>query len=117
MAPPGRCAVSAEVSHSVESPVERETLEERVVADLHTMKILSRDDKVLFTYVIEMPYAYAIYDQNRASASITAVGSGPLPPDLAIASIRLKPRMIGYAKVRIDSALLYRLFRWSKRTV
>lgn len=69
MAPPNQCAVSAEVGHSAHYPTDRDTLEERVVIDLKKMGILKPDDTVLFTHVIEMPFAYVVYDKNRAAAS------------------------------------------------
>ncbi len=69
MAPPNQCAVSAEVGHSPQRPTDRATLEERVVADLRKMGILSPDTPILFTHVIEMTYAYAIYDRDRAAAA------------------------------------------------
>ncbi|MFH0878250.1 MAG: FAD-dependent oxidoreductase, partial [Lentisphaerota bacterium] len=69
MSPQGQCAVSAEVGHSVEMPNDRSTLAGRVIADLEKMKILRKDDPVLFTHIMDMPYAYAVYDKNRAPAS------------------------------------------------
>lgn len=69
MAPPGKTAASAEVGSSRESPVDRATLEERVIGDLTRMNVLRKDDRILFTHVMTMPYAYAIYDKDRAPAS------------------------------------------------
>ena len=69
MSPPHQCAVSAEVGHSPVSPTAREGLGERVIADLVKMKILKKDDPILFTHIMEMTYAYAVYDQHRATAS------------------------------------------------
>ena len=69
MAPPNQCAVSAEVGHSPVHPTDRASLEERVVADLRKMGILKPDTPILFTHVIEMPFAYAVYDRHRAAAA------------------------------------------------
>ncbi|MDA3798795.1 MAG: FAD-dependent oxidoreductase [Kiritimatiellae bacterium] len=66
MSPAGKSAVSAEVVHSKEHHVDMATVEERVVADLKKMDIIAEDDKIMFTDVINMPYAYAIYDSNRS---------------------------------------------------
>jgi UDP-galactopyranose mutase len=71
MAPTGKSAVSAEVTYSSEFPVDPGTLGDRVVADLRTMGILSADDKVLFTDVMDMPCAYTIYDRERTEAVAT----------------------------------------------
>jgi len=69
MAPSGKCAVSAEVGDSPTLPTDRATLEERVVTDLRKMGILKPDSPILFTHVIDMPYAYVVYDRNRSDAS------------------------------------------------
>jgi len=71
MSPTGKSAVSAEVVYSKEAPVDRSTVEARVVADLKKMNIISEDDKILFTDVIDMPYAYAIFDSNKSEAVAT----------------------------------------------
>jgi protoporphyrinogen oxidase len=71
MSPAGKSAVSAEVVHSKEAPVDRSTVEARVVSDLKKMNIISEEDNILFTDVIDMPYAYAIFDGNKSEAVAT----------------------------------------------
>ncbi|MBU1694987.1 MAG: FAD-dependent oxidoreductase [Verrucomicrobia bacterium] len=69
MAPPNQCAASAEVGYSVESPQDRGTIEERVITGLRRMDILKPEHRILFTHVMDMPFAYAVYDEHRAPAS------------------------------------------------
>jgi UDP-galactopyranose mutase len=68
MAPEGQCAVSCEVIFSERAPADRGTLEKRVIKDLRKMDILKPQDEILFTHVAHMPYAYVIYDRERADA-------------------------------------------------
>ncbi len=71
MAPSGKSAVSAEVIHSEEFPMDPDTLSDRVVADLRRMGILKPEDGVLFVDIIDVPCAYSIYDRNREKAVAT----------------------------------------------
>ena len=65
MVPNGKSAVSAEISFSKNRLISEGTLIERTIKDLIKAKVLYPDDKIVLTHIITIPYAYAIYDNQR----------------------------------------------------
>lgn len=65
VAPPGTSSFIAEISSSKWKPVPREGLERRVIEDAIRVGYLRRWDDVLFTELVELPYAYLVQDINR----------------------------------------------------
>ena len=81
--PRGMSAISAEVAYSPERPIDRESIVARVVDDLIRVRVLKRDDPVVFSMTRDIRYAYCIYDFERRSAVRTVrewlIGSGVVP--------------------------------------
>jgi protoporphyrinogen oxidase len=73
MAPAGMSSISTEVAYSDAAPVDKGRIVDRVIADLIRVRALSRDDKIEFVSTRDIPYAYCIYDQQRASAVKTII--------------------------------------------
>lgn len=71
MVPPGKSAVSAEISFSKARTINKDTLIERTIKDLTKAGILYPDDKIILTHILTLPYAYAIYDHQRKRAVST----------------------------------------------
>ncbi len=65
MVPNGKSAVSAEISFSENRLIRKDTLIERTIKDLIKAKVLFPDDKIVLTHILTIPYAYAIYDNQR----------------------------------------------------
>ena len=65
MVPPGKSAVSAEISFSKTRAISRDTLVEKTVKDLIRARVLLPEDKILLIHVLTLPYAYVIYDHER----------------------------------------------------
>ncbi len=65
MTPPGKSSVATEISYGNGREIDRATVVDRVVADLRRSGVLREDDKVIFTDVIDIKYAYIIYDRDR----------------------------------------------------
>jgi UDP-galactopyranose mutase len=68
MAPPGMSSVAAEVAYSAGSPPDRETLTERVIADLVKIGVLRPDDRIVARHTHDIPLGYCIYDEARRAA-------------------------------------------------
>ncbi|MFQ5721357.1 MAG: protoporphyrinogen/coproporphyrinogen oxidase, partial [Candidatus Aminicenantales bacterium] len=68
MVPPGKSAVSAEISFSAHRPLNKETLVERTIEDLKKAQVLLPGDKIILTHILTLPYAYAIYNHQRQQA-------------------------------------------------
>lgn len=68
MVPPGKSAVSAEISFSRARAISRDTLIERTVEDLIKARVLYPDDKIILSHILTLPYAYVIYDYRREKA-------------------------------------------------
>jgi len=65
MVPPGKSAVSAEISFSKTRSISKNTLVERTIEDLIKAGVLYPDDKITLTHILTLPYAYVIYDHLR----------------------------------------------------
>jgi UDP-galactopyranose mutase len=70
MAPPGTSSISAEIAYSDVHPlpVSREHIVLKVVDDLKRAGVLDPQDQVLSVDLIDIKYAYVIYDAERRSA-------------------------------------------------
>lgn len=69
--PVGKSAIAAEVAYNRETNPLNESHEEiatRVVASLKELGIIRGDDEILFTYTIDIKYAYVIHDKYRIPA-------------------------------------------------
>lgn len=65
MAPRGTSSICAEISYLGKMKFTKEELIQKVINDLIKCNILKKDDKILFKDVLELKYAYVIYDKNR----------------------------------------------------
>lgn len=68
MVPPGKSAVSAEISFSPRRPIKKEQAVEKTVEDLKKARVLGKNDPIILTHVLTLPYAYALYDHKRKEA-------------------------------------------------
>jgi protoporphyrinogen oxidase len=67
--PPGGFGLTCEISYSPWKPlpVDGQTLIERCIADCTSVGMLRPEDRIITANLVDMPYAYVIYDQARAS--------------------------------------------------
>ena len=65
VAPPGQSLISIECSHRPGRAVSREEAVDQAVAGLRAAGLLRSDDRITMREVIEIPYAYVIFDRNR----------------------------------------------------
>ena len=67
--PPGGFGLTCEISYSQWKPLplEGQALIDRCIADCIKVGLLRADDQMMTTNLIDMPYAYVIYDVARAS--------------------------------------------------
>ena len=68
MVPPGKSSISAEVSYGNGRVVDRRTIVGRVISDLCRSGVLPDDQDVIFSDIVDIRYAYIIFDQNRKAA-------------------------------------------------
>ena len=68
MVPSGKSSVSVEIAYGNGTEVDRRTIVAQVVDDLRRSRILKPEDHVIFSELIDIPYAYVIYDKNREPA-------------------------------------------------
>lgn len=68
VAPPGTSAISAEIAYSPANPIDRETIVDRVIADLVRVGAMRADDRIIVKATQDIPLAYCIYDQSRKDA-------------------------------------------------
>lgn len=66
--PQGMSSISTEIAYSPERPIDRESMVERVVADLIRVGVLAASDRVVHTATRDISHAYCIYDARRKSA-------------------------------------------------
>lgn len=64
-APAGHSSVSCEIAYSRHKPVDKENIVEKTIAALRTTGILRESDTIVTTDVMDIPYAYVIFDFNR----------------------------------------------------
>ncbi|MFN7974011.1 MAG: FAD-dependent oxidoreductase [Acidobacteriota bacterium] len=64
-APAGCSSISTEIAYSRHRPIDRAGIVERTVAELTRAKILLPDDRIVASQVLDIPYAYVIYDLDH----------------------------------------------------
>jgi protoporphyrinogen oxidase/glycosyltransferase involved in cell wall biosynthesis len=67
--PPGGFGLTCEISYSPWKPlpVDGQALIERAIADCRKVTMLREDDQVITANIVDMPYAYVVYDHARAA--------------------------------------------------
>ena len=67
--PPGGFGLTCEISYSPwkRLPIDGQALIERCIADCIKVEMLRPDDRIITAHLVDMPYAYVIYDQARAA--------------------------------------------------
>lgn len=68
-APEGHHIISAEISHTPWSHLDREELVPRVIAGLQQLGLLRAEEDIVVRHPIELRYGYPIYDRNYAWAT------------------------------------------------
>lgn len=66
VAPPGQTLISVECSHRPDRPVPPAAAIEQVMSGLRQAGLLQADDRITMREVIEIPYAYVIFDRKRS---------------------------------------------------
>jgi protoporphyrinogen oxidase len=68
--PPGTSAISAEIAYGHDNllPASKDEMVDRVVQDLIRAKIISTDDRIVFSDIIDIKYGYVIFDRDRQPA-------------------------------------------------
>jgi len=66
--PAGMSSISAEVAYSAAHPVDRETIVDRVIADLIRVRAMPADAPIVLRTTRDIPNAYCIYDHDRKPA-------------------------------------------------
>ena len=64
--PKKKSSVSTEISYSQNKPIQKESIVERAREDLIKSKILFPEDKIEVSSVLNIPYAYIIYDHKHS---------------------------------------------------
>jgi protoporphyrinogen oxidase/glycosyltransferase involved in cell wall biosynthesis len=72
--PPGGFGLTCEISYSPWKPlpVDGQALIDRCIADCRKVTMLREDDEVIAANIVDMPYAYVVYDHERA-ANVQAI--------------------------------------------
>lgn len=65
VAPAGASSIYIEITHHPEDPLDVDELTERSLADLRKAGVLRDDDRVLTRHVIDIRYAYVVFDRHR----------------------------------------------------
>ena len=68
IAPPGMSAISAEIAYSPSNPLDRNTIVDRVIADLVKVGVLRAEDAIVVKSTRDIPLAYCIYDKQRKNS-------------------------------------------------
>ena len=63
--PKGKSSISTEIAYSKYKPISKENIIEKAIEDLVRGKVLFPDDKIIVSDVLDMKYAYIIYDHNH----------------------------------------------------
>ncbi len=72
--PPGGFGLTCEISYSPWKPlpVDGQALIDRCIADCRKVTMLREDDEIIAANIVDMPYAYVVYDHERA-ANVQAI--------------------------------------------
>ncbi len=68
--PPGGFGLTCEITYSEYKPLpcDGEALIERCIADCRKVGFFNEDDQILTANLVDMPYAYVVYDHGRAAS-------------------------------------------------
>jgi protoporphyrinogen oxidase/glycosyltransferase involved in cell wall biosynthesis len=67
--PPGGFGLTCEITYSAQYkplPVDGQALIERCIEDCRKVNMLRPDDRIIAANIVDMPYAYVVYDHQRA---------------------------------------------------
>jgi protoporphyrinogen oxidase len=84
--PPGGFGLTCEISYSPWKPlpVDGDALVERCIADCKKVTMLREDDEIVTASIVDMPYAYVVYDHQRA-ANVQTIRSWLARYDIVLA--------------------------------
>ncbi|SCY80422.1 Protoporphyrinogen oxidase [Nitrosospira sp. Nl5] len=84
--PPGGFGLTCEISYSPSKPLpcDGKELIARCVEDCIKVGMLTRDDKIITANLVDMPYAYVVYDHARAH-SVETIKNWLLQRDIVLA--------------------------------
>ncbi|WP_312816440.1 FAD-dependent oxidoreductase [Atlantibacter subterraneus] len=84
--PPGGCGLTCEITYSqdVPLPVDGQALIDRCIEECIRVGMINADDEVLTANLVDIPYAYVIYDHARA-ANVETVRQWLLKYDVILA--------------------------------
>jgi UDP-galactopyranose mutase len=68
MVPPGTSSIACEIAYSADRKIDRAGIVDQVVADLRRANVLSASDVVVFQDVMDIKYAYVLFDRERKPA-------------------------------------------------
>jgi UDP-galactopyranose mutase len=68
MVPTGTSSIACEIAYSADRDIDRTNIVNRVVADLRRSNVLSSSDSVVFQDVMDIKYAYVLFDRQRKPA-------------------------------------------------
>jgi len=66
--PAGMSSVTAEVAYADWSPLDKDTIVDRVIEDLVRVGAIAADDRIVLKTTMDIKYGYVLYDHERASA-------------------------------------------------
>jgi protoporphyrinogen oxidase/glycosyltransferase involved in cell wall biosynthesis len=84
--PPGGFGLTCEISYSPWKPlpVDGQALIDRCIADCRKVTMLREDDAIITANIVDMPYAYVVYDHQRA-ANVATIRSWLARYDIVLA--------------------------------
>ena len=84
--PPGGFGLTCEISYSEHKPlpVDGDALVARCMADLVKVGLITADDKLLTSSLVDMPFAYVLYDHARAE-NVSVIRSWMAQHDIVLA--------------------------------
>jgi UDP-galactopyranose mutase len=84
--PPGGFGLTCEISYSPWKPLplDGQALIERCIEDCIQVTMLRPDDRIITAHMVDMPYAYVVYDQARA-ANVATVKAWLARHDIVLA--------------------------------
>jgi UDP-galactopyranose mutase len=84
--PPGGFGLTCEISYSPWKPlpVDGQALIDRCIEDCRKVTMLREDDRIITANIVDMPYAYVVYDHQRA-ANVQTIRSWLARYDIVLA--------------------------------
>ncbi|WP_318386082.1 NAD(P)-binding protein [Enterobacter sp.] len=84
--PPGSCGLTCEITYSAHKPlpVDGQSLIDRCIAECIAAGIFTADDEVLTANQLDIPYAYVVYDHQRAK-NVDTVRQWLISQDIVLA--------------------------------